>query len=85
MTCNRIASVSAEPPRLAISIRPARYTHTLIQDSGEFVINIPTRDQETLTDYLGVVTGRNEDKIVIAGLTLEPALKIKNPLRKRSS
>lgn len=80
MTCNRIASCSAEPPRLCISLRPARYTHALIQNTGEFVVNFPTPQQQALTDYLGVISGRNEDKLATAGLRLEPALKVKTPL-----
>jgi flavin reductase (DIM6/NTAB) family NADH-FMN oxidoreductase RutF len=80
MTCNRIISCSAEPPRLAVSVRPSRYTHDLILETGEFVVNIPTPKQSKLSDYLGVVTGRNEDKITIAGLKLAPAEKVKTPL-----
>ncbi len=44
------------------------------------MVNIPTEDQLTLTDYLGVVTGREEDKIAIAHLKLVPALHLKTPL-----
>lgn len=80
MTCNRILSCSAEPPRLAISVRPGRYSHSQIRESGEFVVNIPTPQQSTLVDYIGVVTGQKEDKIAIAGLKLSPALKVKTPL-----
>ncbi|MBI4789038.1 MAG: flavin reductase family protein [Chloroflexi bacterium] len=80
LTCNRVASVSAEPPRLAISVRPNRYSHALIRASREFVVNLPAPDQQTLADYLGVVTGREEDKIATAQLKLAPALKIKTPL-----
>ncbi|MBI5300634.1 MAG: flavin reductase family protein [Chloroflexi bacterium] len=80
MTCNRIASCSAEPPRLSISVRPNRYSHSLIRATREFVVNIPTPEQATLSDYLGVVTGRKENKIEIAGLKLAPALKVKTPL-----
>lgn len=80
MTCNRIVSCSAEPPRLAISIRPGRYSHSLIHASGEFVVNIPAPEQSTLVDYIGVVTGREEDKLVMAGLKLAPALRVQAPL-----
>jgi len=80
MTCNRVASCSAEPPRLAISVRPARHSHGLIQRSGEFVVNFPTPAQATLSDYLGVVSGRDEDKIAIAGLRLAPAAQVRTPL-----
>ncbi len=79
-TCNRIASVSAEPPRLAIAVRPNRYSHALLRASREFVVNLPTPAQQTLSDFVGVVTGREEDKIATAKLKLEPATKIKTPL-----
>jgi flavin reductase (DIM6/NTAB) family NADH-FMN oxidoreductase RutF len=79
-TCNRVASVSAEPPRLAISVRPNRYSHSLIRATREFVVNIPALNQQTLSDYLGSVTGRDEDKIATAQVKLSPAAKIKTPL-----
>lgn len=80
MTCNRLASCSAEPPRLSLSVRPARYSYQLIKQTGEFVVNLPTPEQATLSDYVGVVTGRKENKIEIARLRLTPALKVKTPL-----
>ncbi len=80
MTCNRIASCSAEPPRLAVSVRPMRYSHSLIKQTLEFVVNIPAPEQSTLADYLSVVTGREEDKVAIAGLKLAPALRVRTPL-----
>ena len=80
MTCNRVASCSAEPPRLCISVRPMRHSHTLIRQSGEFVVNIPSPEQQLLTDYLGVVSGRKENKIEVAGLRLAPARRVKTPL-----
>ena len=80
MTCNRIASCSAEPPRLCISIRPMRYSHSLIEQTGEFVVNIPAPNQRLMSDYVGVVTGRKEDKWVVAGLTLAPAAQVRTPL-----
>src|SRR3990172_2119028 len=80
MTCNRAVSCSAEPPRMAVSVRPARHSHAMIRQCGEFVVNIPTPAQSSLCDYLGVVSGRDEDKIGMAGLSLTPALKVRTPL-----
>ncbi len=80
MTCNRIASCSAEPARLSISIRPARYSHDLIRSTGEFVLNLPTPGQALLADYVGVVSGREEDKFAISGLRLASASQLKTPL-----
>lgn len=80
MTLNRIASCSAEPPRISISVRPLRHSHALIKSSGEFVVNIPAPEQQVLSDYLGVVSGRTEDKFATAGLQLAPAAKVQTPL-----
>ena len=80
MTCNRIASCSAEPPRLSVSIRPARYSHDLIRRTGEFVLNLPRPDQALLADYVGVVSWREEDKFAVSGLRLAPALQLRTPL-----
>lgn len=80
MTLNRIASCSAEPPRLSISVRPQRYSHALIKATREFVVNIPAPEQQVLSDYLGVVSGRVEDKLAIAGLELAPSMTVKTPL-----
>lgn len=80
MTANRLASVSAEPPRLSLSVRPARYSHQLIKQSEEFVVNLPSPQQAALADYAGVVSGRKENKIEIAHLRLAPGLKVRTPL-----
>ena len=80
MTCNRITSCSAEPPRLCISIRPGRHSHDLIRRTREFVVNIPSPNQRLLADYIGVVTGRDENKFQVARLQLQPAVRVKTPL-----
>lgn len=80
LTINRISSCNAEPPMLAISIRPNRYSHDLIDALGEFVVNIPTADQKLFTDYAGVTTGRDEDKWQARGLTPLPAAVVRPPL-----
>jgi len=80
MTSNRIASCSAEPPRLSLSVRPGRYSHDLIRQCGEFVVNLPAPEQLLLTDYVGVVTGRKENKIELAGLKLAPGVTVRTPI-----
>jgi flavin reductase (DIM6/NTAB) family NADH-FMN oxidoreductase RutF len=80
MTCNRVASCSAEPPRLAVSVRPSRRSHAMIRQCGEFVVNLPTPAQSGLCDYVGVVSGRDEDKFAIAGLRLAAPTRIRTPL-----
>ena len=79
-TINRISSCNAEPPMIAISVRPGRHTHTLIEQTGEFVVNIPAPGMDALTDYVGVTTGREEAKWEARGLTPTPASAVGAPL-----
>lgn len=75
-------TLCSEPPMVGIGIRPSRYSHGLIKQSGEFVINIPQEDQLKLTDYCGMVSGRDVDKFAATGFTAHPASRVKAPLIK---
>lgn len=44
------------------------------------MVNLPMAEHAALADYVGVVSGREEDKIASAGLRLAPALRVKTPL-----
>jgi flavin reductase (DIM6/NTAB) family NADH-FMN oxidoreductase RutF len=72
--------VCSDPPILSLGIRPHRYSYQLIEDAGEFVVNIPTVDILKETDYCGMVSGKDVDKFSETGLTREPAEKVKPPL-----
>jgi len=74
--------VSINPPIVAISIAPKRYSHQLIEETKEFVINIPTMDivQETL--FCGRRSGRSYDKFKETRLTTLPAKLVKPPIIK---
>ena len=74
--------VSANPPLAAVSIAPRRYSHSLIEETGEFVINIPTVEILKETLYCGRVSGRNVNKFEATGLTAFPARKVKAPIIK---
>ncbi|MEW6202929.1 MAG: flavin reductase family protein [bacterium] len=72
--------VNSEPPMVSVSIRPSRYSYKLVKETGEFVINIPTAEQAFVTDWCGVVSGRDHDKFGTGKLTAEPASVVKAPL-----
>lgn len=61
--------VNSKPPMIGISIQPTRYSHELIRASGEFGVNIPTREMLRLVDYCGSVSGRTVNKFEATGLT----------------
>jgi flavin reductase (DIM6/NTAB) family NADH-FMN oxidoreductase RutF len=73
-------SVCSDPPMLSISVRPERYSHGIIQTSGEFVVNVPTRRQARITDWCGMVSGSRVDKFSGSGLTAAPALQARCPI-----
>ncbi len=70
---------SNEPPLVAISVSPRRHSHTLIEETREFVINIPTLELLQATYACGNFSGRSFDKFKKAGLTPIPSRRIKAP------
>jgi flavin reductase (DIM6/NTAB) family NADH-FMN oxidoreductase RutF len=73
---------SINPPLVAISVSPRRYSHGLIEETREFVVNVPTMDILKEAFLCGVLSGRNHDKFKEAGLTTLPAKKVKPPIIK---
>ena len=70
---------SINPPLLAISLAPTRHSHTLIEESGEFIVNIPTIEILQAVYACGSLTGRSFDKFKKTNLTQMPAKKVKAP------
>jgi len=65
--------LSSKPPMVGVGITEERYSYRLINDTREFVINIPTVEQLTALDYCGVVSGKDIDKFSECNLTPEMA------------
>jgi flavin reductase (DIM6/NTAB) family NADH-FMN oxidoreductase RutF len=70
---------SNNPPLLAVSIAPGRHSHTLIEESGEFIVNIPTLEILQAVYACGSLTGRSFDKFKKTNLTPMPAKRVKAP------
>lgn len=73
-------TVCSEPPMVSISVRPERYSYGALKETGEFVLNLTTRELVFATDYCGVKSGRDVDKFRQMHLTALPASKVKAPL-----
>ena len=73
-------TVCTNPPMVSISVRPERYSYPILQEAGEFVINLTTRELVYATDYCGVKSGRDVDKFAELGLTPLAASKVKAPM-----
>lgn len=72
-------TVCTNPPMLSISVRPERYSYHLIEESGEFVVNLTTQDLVRATDFCGVRSGRDLDKFKECHLTPLPSKVVKAP------
>ena len=72
--------INTHPAMTYISVRPSRYSYGIIKDSGEFVINLTTSKMVRETDFCGVKSGKDMDKIKKCGLHLEPASSVSAPI-----
>lgn len=66
-------TICSDPAMVLISVRPERYSHDIIEETGEFVINLVTKDLTYATDYCGVRSGRDVDKFKEMNLTPLPS------------
>ena len=66
-------TICSDPAMVSISVRPERYSHDIIEETGEFVINLVTKDLTYATDYCGVRSGRDVDKFKEMNLTPLPS------------
>lgn len=60
---------SSDPPSIAISIRPSRYTYRNLMEKMAFTISIPSAKYMTETDFFGIESGESTDKFAVTGLT----------------
>ena len=77
-------TICSDPPMVSISVRPERYSHHMIEETGEFVINLTTDALVYATDYCGVKSGRDVDKWSAVNLTPIAADYVKAPMVKES-
>ena len=73
-------TVCTNPPMVSISVRPERYSYHMIDETGEFVINLTTEKLVYATDYCGVRSGKDVDKFKELHLTPEKAEYVSAPL-----
>lgn len=75
-----VGTVCSDPPTIGLGIRPERYSYNLIDNSREFVVNIPDESILKEVDFCGIVSGQDVDKFAETMLTSEPAEKVRPPL-----
>ena len=72
-------TVCSNPPMVSISVRPERYSYHCIEETGEFVINLTTKELTKAADFCGVRSGRDVDKFAEMNLTPWPGQKVSVP------
>lgn len=60
---------NSEPPCLAVSVRPGRWTYGAVMARKAFTVSIPPAALAARADLAGIVSGKDVDKFEAAGLT----------------
>ena len=72
--------INSHPPVTYVSVRKERYSHDIIAEKGEFVINLTNTDLVKAMDYCGVKSGRDVDKFSDVKLTREAGDEVSAPM-----
>ncbi|MBO7150380.1 MAG: flavin reductase family protein [Clostridia bacterium] len=72
--------ICSQPPMTYISVRPERYSHHLIKESGVFVINLTPTSMVRECDYCGIYTGAKVDKFAACGFDAVPSPTVGAPM-----
>ncbi len=73
-------TVCSDPPRLAVAIRPERFSFGAISTLGEFTVNLPSAELAEKVDFCGVRSGRDIDKFAACKLTPVPGSAVAAPV-----
>ncbi len=63
-----------------VLVRPSRNTCRLIEEVGDFTVNLLPSNLGHALDYWGKVSGRNEDKWARTGLRPAPSRRVRSPI-----
>ncbi len=80
ITLSWVGNLCSKPPRMGIGVVPKRHSYGLLKRIGDFVINVPSRDQIEATVLCGTKSGRDVDKFTATGLTPKPSTLITSPM-----
>ncbi|MBW1988157.1 MAG: flavin reductase family protein [Deltaproteobacteria bacterium] len=59
----------SKPPCLSMSLRKATYTYSNLVERRAFTVNVPSADFVKETDFFGMASGKNTDKLSATALT----------------
>ncbi|MBN2167563.1 MAG: flavin reductase family protein [Marinilabiliaceae bacterium] len=79
ITISWTGTICSDPPMCYISVRPGRHSYQILKNTGEFVINLTTKELAYATDWCGVKSGRQFNKFDEMHLTPGKASVVKVP------
>ena len=74
-----VGSVWGEPT-FVVLVRSSRYTYELLNENGDFTVNVMPESMADIVAYCGTVSGRDHDKFAEQSLTAVPALQVEVPI-----
>ncbi|MBN2583853.1 MAG: flavin reductase family protein [Planctomycetes bacterium] len=72
----------SQPPLISVAIRPGRFSLTMLEENGDFVVNLPSAGSALHADLCGCISGRDHDKFAEAGWTPIDASQVNAPIIK---
>ncbi len=82
ITLTLVGATCWQPPIIGIGVGKNQHSRKLIEENGEFVVNIPRTEMLSDVEYCGLVSGRNVDKSAKTRFTLAPSSRVKPPMIK---
>ena len=79
MTAAWAGTICSDPVMVSVSIRKERFSHAIIENTGEFTISLTTTGLARAADFCGVRSGRDTDKFREMKLTPLESSKIRAP------
>ena len=79
MTAAWAGPICSDPVMVSVSIRKERFSHAIIENTGEFTISLTTTGLARAADFCGVRSGRDTDKFREMKLTPLESSKIRAP------
>lgn len=77
-------AISRNPACYAVSISPKRFTHSLIAETGEFVVNFMPAEQGELVALVASCSGRDADKFSAFQIAAHPGSQVKAPVLEKA-
>lgn len=84
LTAAWIGNICTEPPMISVLLRRSRYSFGMLEKSGEFTVNLTTKELAAAADFCGVRSGRKIDKFKAMHLTPEDGTVVQAPTIRES-